>query len=112
MPPKSSRAGRRGRVGRRLPLGPITATPMATQLTVDDARQSLNAHVAAKGAEIREKYGPHIGWHRLTQILHDRSFVRYPCEIVFNAGPLASGEFAYPAPNGDKPDDGFTLHIH
>jgi hypothetical protein len=85
---------------------------MATQLTVDDARQSLNAHVAAKGAEIREKYGPHIGWHRLTQILHDRSFVRYPCEIVFNAGPLASGEFAYPAPNGDKPDDGFTLHIH
>jgi hypothetical protein len=47
-----------------------------TRLTVEDAKQSLNAHVAAKGAEIREKYGPHIGWHKLTQILNDRSCVR------------------------------------
>ena len=85
---------------------------MATQLTADDARQSLNAHVAAKGAEVREKYGPHIGWHQLTQILNDRSCVRYPCEIVFDAGPLQPGELAYPMPRGDRPDAGFTIHVH
>ena len=45
---------------------------MAEQLTVDDARQSLTAHVAAKGAEIFEKYGPRIGWKELLQILADR----------------------------------------
>jgi len=35
---------------------------MTEKLTTNDARQSLTAHVAAKGAEIFEKYGPHIGW--------------------------------------------------
>lgn len=34
---------------------------MATHLTGAEARQSLNAHVAAKGAEINAKYGPQIG---------------------------------------------------
>ena len=85
---------------------------MATQLTIEDAKQSLNAHVAAKGAEIREKYGPHIGWRELTQILNDRSCVRYPCEIVFDAGPLQPGELAYPRPNGERPDAGFTLYVN
>ena len=61
---------------------------MSTQLTADDARQSLNAHVASKGAEIREKYGPHIGWNELLQVLEDRSLVRYPCEIIFDAAPF------------------------
>ena len=38
---------------------------MPTQLTAADARESLNAHVAAKGEEIRAKYGPYIGWKEL-----------------------------------------------
>ena len=38
---------------------------MATQLTADDARQSLNAHVAAKGAEIYDEIRPA---HRLEGI--------------------------------------------
>ncbi len=85
---------------------------MNTQLTVEDAKQSLNAHVAAKGAEIRDKYGPHIGWHELTRILNDRSCVRYPCEIVFDAASLDPGELAYPMARGDRPDAGFTLYVH
>ena len=67
---------------------------MPTQLTVDDARQSLNAHVAAKGAEIHGKFGPHIGWKELQQILRDPVCVRYPTEIVFDAAALQPGEFA------------------
>jgi hypothetical protein len=85
---------------------------MPTQLTADDARQSLNAHVTAKGAEIFEKYGPHIGWKELQLILKDRSCVRYPCELVFDSTALQLGESAYPRPNGEAPEAGFTLFVH
>ena len=85
---------------------------MATQLTADDARQSLSAHVAARGEEIRAKYGPHIGWRQLQQILQDRACVRYPCEIVFDAAALGAGEFAHPVPTGERPEDGFTMYVH
>lgn len=85
---------------------------MPTQLTAEDARQSLNAHVAAKGAEIFEKYGPHIGWRELQRILADPACVRYPCEIVFDASQLQSGEFAHPVPQGEQPEAGFKIHVH
>ena len=85
---------------------------MPTRLTADDARQSLNGHVAAKGAEIHAKYGPKIGWTELRRILEDRTCVRYPCEIVFEATPLAEGEFAHPVARGERPEDGFTMYVH
>jgi hypothetical protein len=85
---------------------------MATQLTAEDARQSLNEHVAARGREIHGKYGPHIGWRELQQILEDRACVRYPCEIVFDAGLLEPGEFAHPVAKGERPEDGFTMYVH
>ena len=77
-----------------------------------DARESLSAAVAAIGAAIYEKYGPRIGWAQLRQILEDRTCVRYPCEIVFDAGPLDAGEFAHPVARGDRPEDGFTMYVH
>ena len=85
---------------------------MATQLTADDARQSLNAHVAAKGAEIHAKFGPHIGWKELQGILADRTCVRYSCQIVFDAAGLQPGECAHPVARGDRPEDGFTIYVH
>jgi hypothetical protein len=85
---------------------------MATQLTATDAKQSLNAHVAAKGAELFRKYGPQIGWKELQAILQDRTCVRYPCELVFDSARLNPGEFAFPEPKGEKPEQGFTLHVH
>jgi len=85
---------------------------MATQLTATDAKQSLNAHVAAKGAEIFDKYGPAIGWPQLQAILQDRTCVRYPCELVFDSAHLNPGEFAFPEPKGDMPEEGFTLYVH
>ena len=80
--------------------------------SVQDARQSLNAAAAATGAGIYEKYGPRIGWAQLVQILQDRTCVRYPCEIVFDAGPLEAGEFAHPIARGGRPEDGFSMHVH
>ena len=85
---------------------------MSKQLTADDARQSLNAHVAIKGMEIFQKYGPQIGWRGLQRILQDKGCVRYPCEIAFDASGLQSGELAYPAPKGARPEDGFTMFVH
>ena len=85
---------------------------MAIQLTAEDARQSLNAHVAAKGAELFEKYGPRLGWPELQRILADRAQVRYPCEIIFDAGLLQPGEFAHPVARGERPEDGFVMHVH
>lgn len=82
-----------------------------TRLT-PDARQSLNAHVIAKGAEIREKYGPVIGWDELQRLLQDRACVRYPCDLVFDATPLEPGECAHPVAKGDQPEDGFAMYVH
>jgi hypothetical protein len=85
---------------------------MSKQLSVDDASKSLNAHVASKGAEIHAKYGPHIGWNELSAILIDRAYVRYPCEIVFDSGPLQEGEVACPIANGEGPEEGYKIHVH
>jgi hypothetical protein len=78
---------------------------MPLTLTAEDAKQSLTAHVAAKGWEIHDKYGPHLGWNELQQL-------RYPCEIVFDEKPLHAGEFACPIQKGDQPGDGFTMFVH
>jgi len=85
---------------------------MATTLTAEDARQSLTGHVADKGLDVRARYGPHIGWKELLRVLGDRACVRYPCEIVFDAGPLKPGEFAHPLAKGEKAEDGFTMLVH
>jgi hypothetical protein len=85
---------------------------MSHRLTADDARQSLNAHVADKGAEVWFKYGPQIGWNQLLRILEDRSCVRYPCEIQFDPAPLQPGEFAHPVAKGQRPEDGFNMYVH
>jgi hypothetical protein len=85
---------------------------MERKLTVEDARQSLASHATEKGLKLREKYGPRIGWNELRRILEDRSVVRYPCEIVFDAAGLLEGEFAHPLPNSEQPEDGFKIHIH
>lgn len=72
----------------------------------------MEAHAAGKGAEMREKYGPELGWGALQKILNDRALVRYPCEIVFEADALAQGECAHAQGKGDDPSEGFTIFVH
>lgn len=85
---------------------------MAIQLTAEDARQSLTGHVEQKGIEVFGKYGPQLGWDRLQLLLEDRAFVRYPCEVVFDATPFQPGEFAHPVQKGRLPEEGFTMFVH
>jgi len=85
---------------------------MAKQLTAEDARQSLTAHVEQKGVEVFVKYGPRLDWGSLQRLLADRIYVRYPCEIVFDNSQLLPGEFAQPVQKGESPEDGFTMFVH
>ena len=85
---------------------------MATAPATADARQSLTDHAAARGREVFLKYGPQIGWAELQRLLLDRAYVRYPCAIVFDAGPLQAGELAHAVPLGPLPEEGFTLYVH
>ncbi len=85
---------------------------MAKQLTAEDAKQSLTAHVESKGIEVFVKYGPQIGWGELQRLLADRAYVRYPCEIVFDAAQLLPGECVHPVQRGALPEDGFTMFVH
>ena len=85
---------------------------MPRQLTADDARQSLATHVAEKGQQLYMKYGPDISWNKLLALLDDRTLVRYPCEIAFDAQPLQPGEFACAIAKSEQPEDGFTIFVH
>lgn len=85
---------------------------MSTQLTADHVKQSLTAHVEAKGIEVFCKYGPQIGWPEFERLLLDRAYVRYPCTVEFDAAPLLPGECAHPVQCGETPEQGFTLYVH
>ena len=80
--------------------------------TSTEAKQSLNAHVAEKGREVHEKYGSAMGWKTLEAMMQDREVVRYPCRISFTNEGLMEGEFAYPHPLGNRPEDGFEIRVH
>jgi len=77
-----------------------------------DTRPSLTAHVADKAAKVREKYGPNFAQHELNLLLADRAYVRYPCRLSFDPAPLLPGEMAHPVALGDRPEDGFVMHVH
>ena len=72
----------------------------------------MESHAAAKGAEMREKFGPSLGWGQLLKILNDRTVVRYPCEILFDDVGLIDGECAHAQANGEQPGEGFTIFVH
>src|SRR5690349_2785754 len=85
---------------------------MPTQLTAEDARQLLTAHVEAKGLEAFVKHGPPTERTVLERLLADRAIVRYPCLICFDADRLQPGEFSHVEADGGQPEDGFTLLVH
>ena len=85
---------------------------MPVQLTAEHAKQSLTAHVVAKGTEIFLKYGAGLDWPRLLALLEDRTCVRYPCRVEFDSATLLPGEFAHAAQLGERPEEGFVIHVH
>jgi hypothetical protein len=85
---------------------------MDTKLTERDGRRALRDHLLDKAAAARERHGPVIDGPAMMRLLDDRSLVRYPVGVRFDSAPLQPGEFAFAAPLGERPEEGFCLFIH
>ena len=85
---------------------------METKLTADDALVALRDHVEEKALAARQRYGGTVDEPVMRRMLEDRSVVRYPTRLQFDAEPLEPGEFAYAHPLSEKADDGFQLFVH
>jgi hypothetical protein len=85
---------------------------MGQHLTEHDGRAALRDHVEQKAMDARLSHGLYIDAEQMMRILDDRTVVRYPVGVRFDAAPLEPGEFAFPAPLGDSPAAGYCLFIH
>lgn len=85
---------------------------MGQKLTEHDGRRALRDHLMEKAAAARAAYGPVVGVAQVLKMLEDREVVRYPVRVCFEGGGLLEGEFAYAAPLGEHPRDGFCLFVH
>jgi hypothetical protein len=81
------------------------------QPTEEDGKLALREHAKLRAMEARHKYGE-IGAEEILKILSDPAVVRFPTILRFDAEPLDPGEFAFPAPLGERPDEGFCLFVH
>jgi hypothetical protein len=85
---------------------------MARALKAGEKRRSVPSALANLAREIRQQYGPEIGWNKLLGVIQDRRCAYFPCEICFDAAPLLPGESAYPTAKGQHPEDGYILNLH
>ncbi len=84
----------------------------ADQTVVDHAKQAFGEHIVEKATAARFKYGLYIDTDAVLRMLDDRTVVRYPTSLVFDASPLQTHEFGYPQPLGFHASDGYALCIH
>ncbi len=82
------------------------------QPSVEETQHSLRDHIVTRATEARLKRGGFFDREIITQMLDDRSVVRYPVGIRFDAEPLRTGEFACLEALGSHPKEGFCLFIH
>ena len=80
--------------------------------TAESAQQSLRDHVVTKALQARFSRSGEMSRDIILRMLEDRSVVRYPVGVRFDAQPLHPGEFACLEPLGEHPADGFCLNIH
>ncbi len=80
--------------------------------SAEEAQQSLRDHVVTRATEAGLRRGGFFDRAVITQMLQDRSVVRYPLGVRFDAEPLQPGEFAYLEALGTHPSEGFCLYIH
>lgn len=80
--------------------------------TAEDGRQALAAHLRAKALAARGKCDGQVDRAAIFKLLADRTVVRYPVGVRFDAAPLRAGEFAFLEALGGHPADGFCLFIH
>jgi hypothetical protein len=89
--------------------GPHAGEP---PITPDGARQAMIAHAAATGSAIHGRLGGPPDYPRLVQLLEDPEAVRFPVQVVFDAGPLQGEELAYPLTAHGDAANGYTMYVH
>jgi hypothetical protein len=82
------------------------------ELTEDDGYEALRSHVVTKALDARDRYGPRVDAEAMLRLLADPEVVRFPTQVVFDAGPLQPGEFAWTMRLGETPSEGFALVLH
>jgi len=81
-------------------------------ITPEGARQAMIAHAAATGTAIHNRLGGAPDYPQLVQLLEDPEAVRFPVQVVFDAGPLHGEELAYPLPVDGDASNGYTMYVH
>jgi len=81
-------------------------------ITPEGARQAMIAHAAATGTAIHNRLGGAPDYRRLVPLLEDPESVRFPVQVVFDAGPLQGEELAYPLPVDGNASNGYTMYVH
>ncbi len=81
------------------------------QPTEEDGKLALREHAILRAMEARHRYGD-IGAEEILALLKDPSLVRFPTILRFDSEPLEPGEFAFSAPLGETPSEGFCLFVH
>jgi len=69
-------------------------------------------HAAATGTAIYNRLGGAPDYARLVALLEDPEAVRFPVQVVFDAGPLHGEELAYPLPVNGNASNGYTMYVH
>lgn len=88
------------------------ADAMDKEELLDQGQRALRDHARKLAARARQRHGDVTTLAGLRRLLGDSDVVRFPTELVFDAGPLLPGEFAWAMPLGARPDDGFALVVH
>jgi hypothetical protein len=83
----------------------------AEKALASKARGALRDHAADVGLRARQRFGD-IDYAALLAMLEDRSIVRFPVRIEFDATKLQPGEFGWTTPLGDNANDGYCLYVH
>ncbi len=94
------------------PEAAMAEKPTKPKLTEEDGRKALLDHVIDRALLARDRHGAVIDESAIRAMLEDREVVRYPVTIVFDAAALEPGEFAWAEQAGERPSDGFRLHVH
>ena len=92
--------------------GPAPAMPEKGRLTEEDGYEALRGHVVDRARSARSRHAPALARGSVEELLADRDAVRFPTTLAFDAEPLLPGEFAWARPEGERPQDGFTLVVH
>ena len=86
--------------------------PTLPTITAEFGQSSLREHIVMKATQARLLRGGLLDRAVMMQVLNDRTVVRYPIGVRFDAQPLCDGEFACLEALGVHPSDGFCLFIH